>query len=127
MGARPAALHSPGRLPSRRSRPRSNNSVVAGIPASSALIDLAAMLAAIVLGVAALMLFGAMIGTNDVARAGLFARLLCVVLGVLLTGTAACRVFFAAARSRHPRWHHAYAILMVLMAGWMFVIAFKGL
>jgi hypothetical protein len=94
-------------------------------PSSRKLV--AATLATIVLSAAVLVLFGAMFWAKDVARVRLYMRMLVAVLGLMMIGAAAYRSFFVAARSRSPRWHRAYAVLILMLAGYLFVLAFRGL
>ena len=49
-----------------------------------------------------------------------------VILAVMMTGIAAKKLFVDAARSRRPRWQRAYGILLVLFAGYLVVLAFRG-
>ena len=53
--------------------------------------------------------------------------LLLIVLGVMMTGFAGLKFFVTAARSRHPRWQRTYAIAMLVWAGYLFVLAFRGM
>jgi hypothetical protein len=97
-----------------------------GAPLPSSRTLIAATLATLVLAAAAVGLLGAVFWTEDVVRGRLFARMLCAVLALLMTEVAAYRFFFSAVRSRRRRWQRAYAILLFVWAGYLFVLALRG-
>jgi uncharacterized membrane protein YdcZ (DUF606 family) len=89
----------------------------------------ALVLVSVGLGAAALALGGAMFWTEYVLRrpaSPIMRGSLFIVLGVMIAGIAAYRFFVQAVRSRRPRWQRTYAMLLLLWAGWLFVLAFRG-
>jgi hypothetical protein len=53
-------------------------------------------------------------------------RVLCAGLGVALIGVAGKKFFWDLPRSRHPRWQRTSTVLVLLWAGYMLVLAIRG-
>jgi hypothetical protein len=90
---------------------------------------LAIFAAWLVVGVAAVVLMYWELWHEAVLRrppSPIILRVISGMLSFLLTGIAARELVAASGHVRHPRWRRAYAVLLVVWAGWMLIFAFRG-